>query len=176
MFQKILIVFISVILLISCGGKKEAKVETQIRYDEVYNEALAAINKGEYFFASNKFQEIQLLTSNREVVSKSLLLSGYCLYMINFYSDSKEQLNMFIKKYPSNKDVAYAEYLLAMISYENILDEKKDIKPLNDAKEQIENYLKKYKENDYALDLRFKLDLQLTINSQLKKCILQDTI
>ena len=65
MFQKILIVFISAILLISCGGKKEAKVETQIRYDEVYNEALAAIN-GEYFFASNKFQEIQLLTSNRE--------------------------------------------------------------------------------------------------------------
>ena len=164
MFQKILIVFISVILLISCGGNKEAKVETQIKYDEVYSEALAAINKGEYFFASNKFQEIQLLTSNREVVSKSLLLSGYCLYMINFYSDSKEQLNMFIKKYPSNKDVAYAEYLLAMISYENILDEKKDIQPLIDAKEQIENYLKKYKENDYALDLRFKLDL---VNNQL---------
>ena len=71
---------------------------------------------------------------------------------------------MFIKKYPSHKEVAYAEYLLAMISYENILDEKKDIKPLNDAKEQIENYLKKYKENDYALDLRFKLDL---VNNQL---------
>ena len=63
---------------------------------------------------------------NIKHLSKSLLLSGYCLNMINFYSDSKEQLDMFIKKYPSNKDVAYAEYLLAMISYENILDEKKD--------------------------------------------------
>ena len=88
MFQKILIIFISIILLISCGGNKDAKVETQIKYDEVYNEALAAINKGS-IFASNKFQEIQLLTSNREVVSKSLLLSGYCLYMINFIQTLK---------------------------------------------------------------------------------------
>ena len=164
MFQKILILFFSLIFLFSCSGKKEVIVETEIKYEEVYNDALKAINQGEYFFASNKFQEVQLLSSDRQVISKSLLLSGYCLYMINFYSDSEEQLNLFIKKYPSNKDVAYAEYLLAMISYENILDEKKDIKPLNDAKIKIENYLKKYKENDYSLDLRFKLDL---VNNQL---------
>ena len=65
----------------------------------------------------------------------------------------------FLKKYPADKNVPYASYLIALSNYEQILDEKKDIKPLLDTKKLIQDYIKKYPETDYSLDLKFKLDL-----------------
>ena len=46
-----------------------------------------------------------------------------------------------------------------MIHFEQISDEKKDLKPLLDAKQKIEFFLESYPDSDYALDLKFKKDL-----------------
>ncbi|RPG96249.1 MAG: outer membrane protein assembly factor BamD, partial [Candidatus Pelagibacter sp. TMED165] len=53
----------------------------------------------------------------------------------------------------------YAHYLMALIYYEQIQDEKKDLQPLLNAKEKINFFLKKYPETDYSTDLKFKKDL-----------------
>ena len=91
-------------------------------------------------------------------------MSSYCYYVINFYPEAVENLERYIKKYPADKNIPYAHYLLAITYYEQILDVKKDIKPLQDSKEKIDFYLKEYPGTEYALDLKFKLDL---INNQL---------
>ena len=43
-----------------------------------------------------------------------------------------------------------------MCFYEQILDEKKDLKPLLLAKEKFEFILKNYPETDYATDAKFQ--------------------
>ena len=48
---------------------------------------------------------------------------------------------------------------MAIVYYEQIEDERKDIKPIIKASEQISFFLQKYPKSDYALDLRFKRDL-----------------
>ena len=53
----------------------------------------------------------------------------------------------------------YAHYLIAIIHFEQISDEKKDLKPLLDAGKKIDFFLKKFPNSDYALDLKFKKDL-----------------
>ena len=52
----------------------------------------------------------------------------------------------------------------AVIYFEQIGEEKHDVKPLLDTKKQINYFIKKYPDTDYAIDLRFKKDL---INNQL---------
>ena len=52
----------------------------------------------------------------------------------------------------------YANYLLAVIYFEQISDEKKDLQPLLDANKQID-FLETYPQSDYAFDLSFKKDL-----------------
>ena len=69
-----------------------------------------------------------------------------------------------MRKYPADKNIPYAYYLLVIVYYEQILDESKDIAPLLVSKEKINNFLEKYSDTEYALDLKFKLDL---INNQL---------
>jgi len=64
-----------------------------------------------------------------------------------------------LKTYPSDKNVIYAHYLTAVIYFEQITDEKKDLKPLLEAENKIKFFLKEFPNSEYAIDLRFKKDL-----------------
>ena len=86
-------------------------------------------------------------------------MSSYCMYSMNYYDEAILNLKRFIKIYPANTNIDYAHYLIAISYYEQILDEDKDIEPLLLSKDTIESFLKKYPNTDYAMDLKFKLDL-----------------
>ena len=49
--------------------------------------------------------------------------------------------------------------MIAIIFFEQIQDETKDVEPINKAKAKIDYFLRKYPDNEYALDLKFKNDL-----------------
>ncbi len=86
-------------------------------------------------------------------------MSSFSLYGINFYDEAIENLERFLKTYPSDKNVIYANYLLAIVYFEQISDEKKDLKPLLEANKKINLFLEKYPNTDYAIDLKFKQNL-----------------
>ena len=116
------------------------------------------MNKGNFLYASKKFSEAEGMLPEIDWASKSALMSSYCLYNINFYDQAILNLERFIRIYPASPYVSYAQYLIAISYYEQILDEDKDIQPLLISK-KIEEYLKKFPNTDYAIDLKFKLDL-----------------
>ena len=166
MYQKLIYLLITIFLFTSCGKEiPETNVPpSKDKSFEVYKEAVSEMNRGEFFFASKKFSEAESILPQIEFSAKASLMSSYCLYLINFYPEASANLERFINQYPADKNIAYAHYLTAIIMYEQILDEKKDINPLNKSKEKIIFFLKKYPNTEYALDLKFKLDL---INNQL---------
>ena len=86
-------------------------------------------------------------------------MASYALYGINFYNQALENLERYLKQYPADSNVMYAHYLIAIIHYERITDEKKDLKPLLNANEKIDFFVKKYPDSEYAIDLKFKKDL-----------------
>ena len=86
-------------------------------------------------------------------------MSCFSLYGINLYNEAVENLERYLKTYPADNNVMYANYLLAVIYFEQINDEKKDLKPLLKANDKIEFFIEKYPNTDYATDLMFKKDL-----------------
>ena len=166
MLSKIISSLLLIILLVSCS-KKELEINIPADQDksfEIYKEAVEAMNRGDYFYASKKFSEAEPILPKIEFSAKASLMSSYCLYLINFYPEATANLERFINQYPADKNVAYAHYLIAIVLYEQILDEKKDINPLIQSKKKIEFFLKNFPDTEYALDLKFKMDL---INNQL---------
>jgi outer membrane protein assembly factor BamD len=166
MLSKIISSLLLILLLVSCS-KKEPEINIPADQDksfEIYKEAVEAMNRGDYFYASKKFSEAEPIMPKIEFSAKASLMSSYCLYLINFYPEATANLERFINQYPTDKNVAYAHYLIAIVLYEQILDEKKDINPLIQSKEKIEFFLKNFPDTEYALDLKFKMDL---INNQL---------
>jgi len=156
-----LIFVISIFLFFSCS-KKEEVIKSASSKEEaiiVYQEAIDNMKSSDYFYASKKFSEAESLLPQTEWAAKSSLMSSYCLYMINFYDEAILNLERFIKIYPASSHLPYAYYLISISYYEQILDEEKDIEPLLLSKKSIEDFLVKFPDTEYAIDLKFKLDL-----------------
>lgn len=160
MLRVILIIFL-VISFYSCSKKNEAIYEPQKQKNafSLYKEGMNAFEKNDFFFASKKFSEAELTFVNVDLAAKSAIMSAYSLYGINFYEEALENLNRYLKIYPSDKNVIYAHFLIATIFFEQISDEKKDIDPVLKAYEKVNFFLKRYPNTDYAIDLKFKKDL-----------------
>tara|TARA_X000001036_G_scaffold412080_1_gene425328 strand:+ start:4196 stop:5014 length:819 start_codon:yes stop_codon:yes gene_type:complete len=148
-------------IFLSACSKEEPLYKPSVKSDPylLYKEGYEALVENNYFAASKKFAEAELNFSKIELAAKSAMMTSYSLYGINFYDDAVDNLERFIKTYPANKNIMYAHYLLAIIYYEQISDEKKDLKPLLNAKEKINFFIKNYPDTDYAIDLKFKNDL-----------------
>ena len=161
MLQRIVLIFLLIFSLLSCSKNKKLEYEALNEIDpyQIYQEGYIAFEKGDYFYANEKFSEAELAFEIVEFAAKSAIMSSYALYGINFYDAALENLERYLKKYPADKNVMYAHYLSAIIHYEQISDEKKDLQPLLKATEKIKYFLKNYPDSDYAIDLRFKKDL-----------------
>ena len=160
--MRLIILSFLILLLFSCTKtevKNSKPPSTKQEAMNIYKDALSSMDEGQYLIASEKFDQSESLLPQTEWAAKSALMSSYCLYTISFYDEAILNLKRFKKLYPADPNIDYASYLIAVIYYEQILDEKKDIEKLIFTKDAIEDFLKKYPNTDYAMDLKFKLDL-----------------
>ena len=78
---KFLIIIIISVFIISCSKEPETiEVPPASKAYEIYNEAVLAMNKADYFYASNKFSEAELILPKIEYSAKAQLMSAFCLY------------------------------------------------------------------------------------------------
>lgn len=160
--MRLFLIFIFLIpLFYSCSKTPQAVEPPSTKQEalKVYQEALQELKDGQFLIASEKFDQSESLLPQTEWAAKSAIMSSYCLYSLNFFDEALLNLKRFIKIYPADKNIDYAYYLIAIINYERILDEKKDVEPLIKSKETIEIFLKRFPDTEYAVDLKFKLDL-----------------
>ena len=163
MFKTYLILIFSAFLLFSCSKKEKVEIITGPTDEEsmiaIYEEGVESLKKGDAFYAAKKFKEAETLMPQSEWAAKSSLMAAYAHYSRNAYSRSVFFLERHINNYPADQNIPYAHYLIAICYFEQILDEKKDLKPLLKAKEKFEFILSTYPETDFATDARFKIDL-----------------
>ena len=121
------IILVSILfLLLSCSNKNEIyQPSSKINPYELYKTAYEAFEKNDFFFANKKFTEAELNFEIEELAAKSSIMASFSLYGINFYDEALENLERFIKTYPADKNIIYAHYLIAIIHYERISDEKR---------------------------------------------------
>jgi outer membrane protein assembly factor BamD len=160
MFLRLLLILFFILPLISCS-KDEVIYEPSTKVDPylLYTEGMESFKKNDFFYANKKFSEAEINFEIIDLAAKSAIMSSYSLYGINFYTEALENLERYLKKYPADQNVIYAHYLKAIIYFEQISDEKKDLEPLLLANEQIDFFVKKYPNSDYAIDLQFKKGL-----------------
>lgn len=163
MFKNLLILLLSISLLFSCSKKNNTKIISEPTDEEkavsVYIDAVDALKKGDAFYAGKKFKEVESLIPQSELAIKASLMASYADYNRSAYSNAVSNLERHINNYPADKNIPYAHYLIAMCYYEQILDEKKDLKPLLIAKKKFEFIIQTYPDTDYAIDGRYKIDL-----------------
>ncbi len=162
---RIIISFLSIfVFFISCSKdvvKKSTIKETNLELQmiEAYQAGLEELKRGDALYAAKKFNEAEILFPQSEIAPQAALMAAYSYYSQNYYGDSVAELERFQKVYPNNKNIPYAEYLLGLCYYEQIVDEKKDLESIENSKRIFLGLIKKYPNTDFAKDAEFKLDL-----------------
>ena len=161
--KKISVIFFIFLFLINACSQKEEKVSVikETRQDlemiSAYKEGYNALDQGDPYFAAKKFLEAELLFPQSKWAPRSALMASYSYYMQNYYSEAISTLERYLKTYPSDKNLPYAHYLIAMCYYETIEDEKRDSAPLIKAKNKFTYVVKNFPDTDFTLDAKFKL-------------------
>ena len=161
---KIVLIIFSLIFFYSCSKENEKikvikETDQKIEMISAYEKGMELFDLGDYFAAGKKFLEAEILFPQSEWASKSVLMASYSYYMQSYYSLAIESIKRYFKTYPNDKNKAYAHYLLAIVYYETIEGEKKDLAPLLLSKKEFNFVIKNFPNTDYAYDAKFKIDL-----------------
>ena len=156
--------FLIILLCFSCSKKEIEKskineVNLESQMIEAYEEGLKELKAGDVIYAAKKFNEAEILFPQSEYAPKSALMAAYAYYSQNYYGDAMAELIRFLRVYPNHEDIAYAEYLLGLCYYEQIVDEKKDLQSIVNAKKNFRSVISKYPDSEFATDATFKIDL-----------------
>jgi outer membrane protein assembly factor BamD len=156
-------IFLITLFLLSCAKDVEKKSiinekSLELQVLEAYEQGMKSLEEGDVLFAAQKFNEAEILFPQSEWAPKSALMAAYSYYFQDYYGDAIAELKRFLRVYPKHKDLDYVYYLLAVSHYEQIVDEKKDLKSIINAKKYFELVVQNYGNTEYAVDSNFKLD------------------
>ena len=162
--NNIISVIVVFLLCFSCAKKeikesiiKEKSINLQVF--EAYKEGKESLEGGDVLYAAKKFNEAEKLFPQSEWAPRSALMAAYSYYAQDYYNDANAELERFIKIYPYHQNLDYAYYLMSIVYYEQIVDEKKDTESIINAKKSFETVVEKFPNSDYAIDAKFKLEL-----------------
>ena len=160
-----LTLFFFLILIFASCTKDKSKISTinekslDLQVLEAYEEGLNFLEAGDVLYAAKKFNEAEILFPQSNWAPKSALMAAYSYYIQDYYEDAIAELERFLKVYPKNKNLDYANYLLGVSYYEQIIDEKKDLQSIINAKKYFKIVIMNYPETLYAKDADLKIDL-----------------
>jgi|TARA_B100001540_G_scaffold308216_1_gene322584 outer membrane protein assembly factor BamD len=163
-FSSLFLILILFFLNISCSKEKEKvsiiqEKSLEMQMIEAYNQGLSELERGDAIYAARKFNEAELLYPQSVWAPRSALMAAYAYFTFYYYGDAVLELEKFLDKYKNHPRRDYAYYLLALSHYDQIIDEKKDLKEILKAKKYFEIIIKNYPDTEFAIDSEFKLEL-----------------
>ncbi|HEY1708822.1 MAG TPA: outer membrane protein assembly factor BamD [Rhizomicrobium sp.] len=147
------------------GGKSDSEdkdaqyVERPI--DKIYQDAWHQIDEGNWDKAAKQFDEVERQHPYSVWARRAMLISAYCSYEANKYTDAIGTAEEYISLHPGSKEVAYAFYIRAISYYEQIVDVGRDQSNSEQALSALNDVVQRFPDSDYAHDATLKIDLVL---------------
>ena len=105
---------------------KDAAQYQERPVEQIYADAWAQINKGDWEEAAKQFNEVDRQHPYSVWARRAMLMSAFCSYQANKYADAIATADQYISLHPGSQEVAYAFYLKAISLYEQIVDVSRD--------------------------------------------------
>ena len=151
-------IFFLLMLMVSCAGKKNKQIPYEERsLNTIYKSALEKLNNKNYEEAIYEFDEVERQHPYSVWARKSILMSSYASYKKRGFVKAEINLKRYISLYPASDLVPYAQYLLAMCYFDQIIDEKRDQTAAKQAHQTFKLILDRYPNTTYAKDAYYKI-------------------
>jgi outer membrane protein assembly factor BamD len=147
------------LVLAACASSGDEDVYVERPVDELYNEAMDLLERGENARAATAFEEVERQHPYSTWATRSQLMAAFAFYEANAYDEAVAAAQRFIELHPGNPDVPYAYYLIGISYYEQMSDVGRDQKMTERAYQAFDELIRRFPDTPYARDASLKLDL-----------------
>ena len=147
--------------LAACGGNDDEVTLEETPPGEIYAQAEAQLAEGNYRRAAETFNEIERLYPFSQLAKRAIVMSAFASYKAGDFSAARASARRYLDLYPADEDAPYAQHLIAMTYYDNIVDVGRDQSTTRRALDALEEVVNRYPDTDFARDAQLKIDLTL---------------
>lgn len=145
----------------SNNANKDAAQYRERPIEQIYADAWRAIGAGNWEAAAAQFNEVDRQHPYSVWARRAMLMSAFCSYQANKYTDAISTADNYIQLHPGSKEVAYAFYLKAVSLYEQIVDVNRDQSNTEGALVALQDVVQRFPDTEYARDATLKIDLTM---------------
>ena len=126
---------------------------------EIFESAENALAAGEAATAAQTYDEVERLFPFSQLAKRATIMSSFAHYEAGDMPSSRRSAKRYLDLYPTDPDAPYAQYLIALTYYDNIVDVGRDQQTTRKALEELTEVVRRFPGTDYARDAQLKLDL-----------------
>ncbi len=149
------------LVLAACGGGDEdARIESRSA-QEIFLDAEALLAEGEPAEAAQMFDEVERLYPYSSWAKRAMMMSAFSYHEAHQYDLSRAAAGRYLDFFPADEDAAYAQYLIALSYYDQIVDVGRDQTNTFEALQELRETIERYPDSEYAKPAELKFDLAL---------------
>ena len=129
--------------------------------DKIFLMGEAQLADGDAIGAAQTFNEIERLYPFSQLAKRAIIMSAFSSYTAGDVGSARSSARRYLDLYPSDKDASYAQHLIALTYYDNIVDVGRDQATTQRALTALREVVSRYPDSDFARDAELKIDLTL---------------
>lgn len=127
--------------------------------DQIYAEADALLNKGKYYDAAGKFEQVDKDHPYSPHARRAIVMAAYTHYRSGSYDEAISGAKRYITLHPGTKESALAHHIVASSYYEQIKDPKRDQSRTKRALDSLKTLVRQFPDSKYAAKARNRIQI-----------------
>jgi outer membrane protein assembly factor BamD len=142
------------------GHPPEVPIESRPP-QEIYLGAEALLSDGRPREAGQQFSEVERLYPYSEWAKRAMLMSAFAYHEGALYEESRAAAERYLEFFPADVDAPYAQFLIALSYYDQIVDIGRDQANTFEALQEMRDIIERYPDSEYAKSAQMKFELAL---------------
>ncbi|MGL4488019.1 MAG: outer membrane protein assembly factor BamD [Rhizobiaceae bacterium] len=144
-----------------CASNDDVDIETYVNQiepaDQLFNQGLANLNSGRAAEAAKKFAAVDRQHPYSEYARRSIVLGAFANYRQGRYVEAISASKRFLTLYPTDKEAAYAQYIIGLSYWRQIPDVTRDQADSRRTIAAMSEVVERYPESEYVDDAKNKI-------------------
>lgn len=151
---------LALIALAGCSEKEDPFADPYAGRSaaDIYAEAEAQM-QDDPSIAAKTLQELERVHPYSEWAKRAMIMSAYAYYTAAEMEDARQAAQRYIDFFPSDEEAPYAQYIIGLTWYDQIVDVNRDQRAARKSLEEFEKVVQRYPNSVYAREASLKIDL-----------------
>jgi outer membrane protein assembly factor BamD len=151
---------LTLLALAACGRNQDERFAS-MSAQQIYLTGEAQLAEGQAREAGETFAEVERLYPYSEWAKRAMLMSAFAYHEGGQYAESRAAADRYLEFFPNDVDAPYAQFLIALSYYDQIVDIGRDQSNTFEALTEMRDIIERYPDSEYAKSAQLKFELAL---------------